>query len=691
MTLSGIDAGIVLLPLLGAVVLIVWLRRYVRGVSDFLAARRGAGRYLLCTASGEASAGVVSLVAAMEVFARAGFSLHVYAAFSALLWALLSLSGFVTFRFRETRALTFHQFIEARYSRRLRVCASALQVISGLFFFGLIPGVAARFFVGFLQLPVSFDMFGATVPMATAIMVGLLAFAVFFTLGAGQIGVLVSDSCEYVFSAVLYLVIAVVVLGAVSAPMITWDQAREALSSGGPGHSFLAPFDIGARADFNGSFVLMGMALNVYYFRGNAASAVAAGSAHEARMASILGTWRGIGTGGLVTLIMVVAFTRLKHPDFAAQAELVEQSVASAPTEQLRNQLRMPVSLALSLPPGARGAFAAIALLGTLATMGAYCMMLGTTLLQDVVLPLRGRPLEPRRHLRWLRWAVFGAGAATVLLSTTLRTTDYLTLLMTLFGSIYLGGMGAVVIGGLYWRRGTTLGAWVAMIGGAVLALTGWGLQAFWPQLAPTFAPLAADVLGLEWDGELESFPLNGQVLSLLTALVCITLYIVTSVCSRQKPFPLERLLHRGEGAERRETATGTQRRGLQARLDWWLAIGTSFKRSDRRIAYALFGYSVLWNIVALGCLAWNVAIERWAADAWWRYVLVQNIICALAIAAITTVWFGIGAVRDVRVLLRRLRTAAGDPADDGQFFDVEKEPARGATQRSATEATEIR
>ena len=64
MGLHAVDWMIVLVPL-GLVLLIaVRTQRYVRGVSDFLAAGRCAGRYLVCNAAGEAGMGAITVVAA---------------------------------------------------------------------------------------------------------------------------------------------------------------------------------------------------------------------------------------------------------------------------------------------------------------------------------------------------------------------------------------------------------------------------------------------------------------------------------------------------------------------------------------------------------------------------------------------------------------------------------------------------
>lgn len=667
MKLTALDLLIIGAPIALMIWLTLYLRRYMTGVSDFLAAGRGAGRYLIATSSGEVAAGVLGLVAAMEVFSRAGFSLQLWGGFTGVLYLFIVISGYFSYRLRETRVLTLHQFLEVRYSRRLRIFAGMLTFFSGAFFFGVVPGVSARFFVNFLNLPAELPLLGFAVRTDALFMVGLLGLALFFTVTSGQIGVLVTDSLEFIVSLVMYLVVAVAILGLFSTPLVRLEQMETALLSGPPGGSYINPLDIGSRDDFNYLFVVIGFLLMAYNFRGSANSSSAA-SAHEGRMAGILGTWRGVGTGAMGALLAVCAFTLLNHSDFAARQAAVEQTVSALPSAQLQTQMRMPAALGELLPDGVRGCFVVIGLLGTIAGIGAYCMQMGTTFIQDVVLPIRGKPLDARRQVRWLRLSVAGFGLFTVVFSLLYKPADYLQMLMLLIGAIYLGGAGAVFIGGLYWSRGTTRGAWAALIAGAVLALSGWGLQTFWPALAPGLASLlGAGELG-EWvQAHAARWPLNGQVMSLVTSLCAIATYVVVSLATCRQPHDMDKLLHRGVHAvkEDQEAMKPAASRGPRSRLARFLQIDEHFTRGDRCLAYLVFLYSLGWNLAFIGAVLWNVFIARWPDHWWWNYVLVQNIALPLVICVINTVWYSGGAFRDLVRLRRKLIEVRAD--DDGQ------------------------
>ncbi|MEM6852858.1 MAG: hypothetical protein AAF593_00435 [Planctomycetota bacterium] len=86
----------------------------------------------------------------------------------------------------------------------------------------------------------------------------------------------------------------------------------------------------------------------------------------------------------------------------------------------------------------------------------------------------RGQPrLGPDAHLKKLRWAVVGVAAFAWCFSMVFPLQEYISMYFQITGAIFTGGAGAVLIGGLYWRRGNTSAAWSAMIAGSTLTVLG--------------------------------------------------------------------------------------------------------------------------------------------------------------------------------------------------------------------------
>ena len=132
-----IDWLLICVPLLGLLFVAIYTTKYMRGVVDFLSGGRMAGRYLLAVAKGEQGVGAVVFVAFFEMISKSGFVLAWWGWLSIPVTLVVSISGWVIYRFRETRALTLAQFFEIRYSKSFRVFTGILGFGAGLLNFGV--------------------------------------------------------------------------------------------------------------------------------------------------------------------------------------------------------------------------------------------------------------------------------------------------------------------------------------------------------------------------------------------------------------------------------------------------------------------------------------------------------------------------------------------------------------------------
>ncbi|MCX8039109.1 MAG: hypothetical protein RMM29_08685 [Planctomycetota bacterium] len=677
--LSFWDFMIMVVPLLAAAIAAWYMNRFNKSVAGFLAANRTAGRYLICTAQMETGVGTVGLVAGMEQFSQAGFSLNLWGSIIGFSFLILSVSGLITYRFRETRALTFHQFFEQRYSKGVRVWATGLNVFSGLFTFGLVPGITARFFVYLLGMPTEVEILGATMPTMLPVMIVIMALCLFFSLSGGHLSVMMADCVGGLISSLLFLVVSFAVLMTFS-----YSQMADAMVlASQPGKSFVDPFDISKQEDFGHLYMIIFWFSVVYFWRGNAWNAsftASAKSAHESQMANILGVWRNLGNVAMTAIIGLGAFVLMHSPDYQGQAEAVRQHLEATIPEtdkQLRTQLTLPTALGTLLPEGIKGALAAIMLLGTVAGVSSSLFNFSTGLIQDVFLPLYGKHLGPQRHIRLLRATAIGLAIYSVIFSMFFRIPDFLNMLMALLGGIYLAGIGCVVWGGLYWSRATTAGAWTSLITGGVLSTIGVILQQIWPW----FAPWLAKVLG---PGPVhdyllahaEKLPLNGQVISAIIMLICLILFIVVSLLTCKEPHNMDKMLHRGQWAVEGEKAT---RPGTHFDIRILAGITEHFSRGDKIIAIGVFLYGLIGPLGAAYAVAVNTFGTRWSPYTWFDWHFAWNVVLPLAIGVLTFVWFTWGALVDMRRLVVDLEHQKIDDKDDGLVTHEDEHAAPAA------------
>ena len=101
--MSFIDWLILIVPTAMVFALGVYSMKYVHGVTDFLSAGRVAGRYVLSVGDVANALSIIGLVAYVEVQYKTGFALVFWNNIMLPLGVIMSLFGYCTYRFRETR------------------------------------------------------------------------------------------------------------------------------------------------------------------------------------------------------------------------------------------------------------------------------------------------------------------------------------------------------------------------------------------------------------------------------------------------------------------------------------------------------------------------------------------------------------------------------------------------------------
>ena len=135
--------------------------------------------------------------------------------------------------------------------------------------------------------------------------------------------------------------------------------------------------------------------------------------------------------------------------------------------------MRAPFVLSEVLPVGLLGAFAALMLAAFISTHDTYLHSWGSIFIQDVIMPFRDKPFDKDTHIKVLRYSIFGVAVFIFLFSLLFSQSQKIALYFAVTAAIFSGGCGAVIIGGLYWDRGTTAAAWTAMVVGAVIGVGG--------------------------------------------------------------------------------------------------------------------------------------------------------------------------------------------------------------------------
>ncbi len=648
MNMSWIDWTIMAVAVVALRLVSLSTRRFMKGVSDFLSANRVAGRYLLTIASQMGNTGVVSFVATFECTYARGLAPGWWYGFQIPIGVILLFTGWVYYRFRETRAMTMAQFLEMRYSRKLRILAGVLCWTSGVLNFGIFPAVAARFFICFCGLPDHFHIPGieCAIPSIALVMLIDLGLALTFVNMGGKISVMVTECVQGIFCSFAFIVVAATILVKVS-----WPQMVAALSMAPKDQSMLNPFHSSGVTDFNVWYYLIGFFGTFYSYmswQGAQGFYSSARTPHEQKMGGIIGIWRVVPQGLAVALLALATLAVTRLPQFADQAHAVSLVLAKIPNKSVQGQMRVPIAMAHLLPVAVKGLLATAFLFFSFTCHDTYMHSWGSIFIQDIYMPIKNKALDPEHHIRLLRWSIIGVAIFAFIFSLFYQPTEKLLFFFAITGTIWLGGSGAVIIGGLYWKRGTTPAAYAALIIGAVMGIGG----------------LIVPKIYLARTGH--EFPVNNQWLFLIAMVSAASVYYLVSLatCREAGVYNLDRMLHRGKyrikGDHVREVC-------LQSKWQQFVGITEEFSKGDRVLAIALISWNGLlfvWFVVF--CLL-NL-FHSFSDAAWARYHFVNIILIPAILSLPVTIWFTVGGVMDIRALFRALATATRDASDDGRF-----------------------
>ena len=612
-------------------------KHLIKSVADFLVAGRSVGRYLGLGSGSLVGFGAVSTLAVWQMSYKSGLVGNWFWSLQFPLAIFLALTGFAVFRFRQTRAMTIPEMLEMRYGKGLRVFSGILIFVSGVINMGVFPAIGARFFVYFCGLPPEIILFGYQVHTFIPIMLIIVASSVFMCFLGGQVTLIVTDFFQNVFVNLLLLTIVIVVY-----KTMTWGHFTDVYAFVPEGESLVVPFS-GGDSDFSPKFYLFQLFWMVYLCITWAPDTMQVSSAKDAKEAKLMRSMVSfrVLAGMLLGLFVVplAAFVIMNHPDFSDLASNANMALSNISNPHVRSQMVVPAAISQILPVGVVGAFAAMMLFAFISTNDTFMLAWAGVLIQDVIIPLRGKKFEPKNHLRLLRFSVVAVAAIIIIFSLFFKISDNIFMFMCLSGSIYTAGAGVVILGGLYWARPTKLAAWITMLTGTVLSAAGFIYRY---KINP-------------------DFPLDGYDIGFWVSILCIVLYFSLSLLNKSSNFNLNSMLNRDAAKPQHQSKFAF------LNLRQWTS---GLSGTDK----LLFWFMILFTLVYVGLatliiivhLAIGLPLEFWLS--FWKYYLYSMFF----FGTFFFIWITIGGFRDLHKMFKTLREEKTDVSDDGTVVKVE-------------------
>lgn len=510
--------------------LAIWMNRYTRSVADYLVAGRKIRMWLGMGAGIAGEIGLISIAAMCEQGYRHGFGFLIIGLLNmAVMVPLFGVFGFGIERFRATRAMSVPQYVEMRYSRRLRVLTGMLNSLAGVIQMCAFPIVGAQFLRVLIQAPEWTTLGGLPVQSAWIIMTLLLFCNVLFTYFGGYVTLMVLNFFQMILIVgALYWVLIDAVTG--MGLQTLWSRLEASRGLGG-----VYPF-AGDESAYGVTWfawlTLMSILLQFSY--GPYLQKYASMDKPKTVSRSyLIGAVFGNGRTYVIIGLGVAALAAIGPGDMPAGMNETEWGRAIT-----------PLFLSRIVPAGLLGVLLAALLFADTSTTNQYLLSWSTSIVNDCIVPFRRHPFSPRAHIAAVRMTVVVLCLVFFVFGVFYKPTLPIWEYLWLCGNV-IGGTGIAVLFGMYWKRATTRGAYAAVLTCVVLPV--------------------ADLLSREVFVRLHPgrpFPLAPERTGLYTYLIAIALLVLVSMMSREKSKFWDlgatvRELNRGsDGAGTRETAS---------------------------------------------------------------------------------------------------------------------------------------
>jgi Na+/proline symporter len=738
---------IVIIPMLFILGSAFYSRKYVRDVADYLACGRVAGRYVISVGDLTAGLSVITLVAMCEQNYQTGMAIGFWGAIGTPVAIFMALTGFTVYRFRQTHSLSMGQFLEQRYNRSFRIVAATIRTIAEMVTNAIGPAVAARFFIYFLGLPHKIPFLGYEIPSYGVFVALLLIMALAILWPGGRISLLITDCFQGIISYPIFVIFTVFVLTQISwfndVTPVMLDRAKgesfldpmdiatlrdfnlfalivtmissvlnraawvgnDTTNAGRTPHEQKMANILGAwRNGFSwtmltliGIFVIVFMTGSRFALHANdvrielskkVAEEVVENPITRGKLVERISTLRPIPH----EIGKNAPYSRVNNPD-TQFLDTTLTTIRECKTENgnavfqkfrsLYNQMMMPVMLKSLFSPVLMGLFTLLMIMLLLSTDDGRIFNASSTLIQDVILPLKKKPMSTNEHLWYLKLCSLGTAIFFFVVSLFFAQLDYINMFVTIMCAVWLGGAGPIMVGGLYTRFGTTVGAWCSLIFGSGFSVLGLVCQRNWADhiypwldrcgyvqsvgnfletISRPFHPFVV------WTMDPIKFPINSIEIYFMSMVLGIFAYVIGSWITYKEPYNLDRIFHRGKYSDGESFPAEESVWSWKRLYNTIVGITPEYTKGDKVIAWSVVIWSLVYGfgIMFCGVLIWN-AFSPLTPEQWSLLFYIGTIPTALIVGSVSTVWFLVGGIIDSVRLFRDLEKRAANPLDDGR------------------------
>ncbi len=453
---SIVDWAIVLFSLMVTAAAGYGVKKYVGRLSDYLVAERGVGVWIGTASLVSTEIGIITYIYYSELGYVAGLSALVIPLIAGVAAFCVGKTGFVIKHLRELEIMTIPEYFQKRYTRGVRILAGCLMAFGGALNLGIFPKLEASF----LNI-----VLGIRMEHLAATMAVLLTIVLIYTAAGGMVSLIVTNYIQYLLLALGTIIVTIVVLHSVGLFSIVGAVETHVGSSG------FNPF---TNPEFGWTFVIWQLLLSF----------------------SSMTTWQSIAmrsfsskdsaTGKKMFSFTAALFVaRGALPIFWGIAALAFFGTG------MNHKNALAHLLSTILPHGLLGLMVAGMLAASLSTYSGYLLAWSSVISQDIVSPLLQRELSEKGKLLLSRVTVIGLTIFIMIWSLVYNVPGPAYFYLNVTADLFVAATFVTVVGGVYWKKSSTLGAYLAFILGAA------GASMFFFHVAAITAGLSSFALAL--------------------------------------------------------------------------------------------------------------------------------------------------------------------------------------------------
>ncbi|HNT35963.1 MAG TPA: sodium:solute symporter family protein [bacterium] len=455
---TSLDWGIVVIYLLASLIIGVFSNRFIKGISGYIIAGRSLGTALAVATMTGTELGLITVMYSAQKGFTGGFAAFHIAVICLIVTFFVGLSGFIVARLRESQVMTIPEYYEQRFGRRTRILGGILLAFGGILNMGLFLKVGSMFVVGVTGM----DPTGG---LLTAVMVTLIALVLAYTILGGMVSVVVTDYFQFVV-----LSFGMLLMVGLTLNRFGWDQMVDVV------------FQFKGRGGFDPTVSEGGFGFT--YMSWQAVLGLVSCAIWPTAVTRALSS-RDVKTVKRQYMLSSLSFMiRFMIPYFLGIGAFVfvmtsgglykEIFFPEDPSQAVNNLYAMPLFVSHVVPTGLLGLVTAAMLAAFMSTHDSYLLCWSSVITLDIISPLRHRkPITDKGKILLTRVIMLLIGAYIVFWGLFYEGSEDIWDYMGITGAIYFTGAISLLLFGLYWKRASSTGAVLSLLGGfsAVLGL----------------------------------------------------------------------------------------------------------------------------------------------------------------------------------------------------------------------------